>query len=205
MDYQPIGYSSGWSIEEDPQGRFRWAAHGPAGVLRGQANTRAEAEQAAQQAEQELAATPGTPGTPRVRLPLPEQLLARAVAWAGQRPDIRGLALVGAWPAGDARADAEVDLVVLTSHPDRYLDHDWTAALGATRVLGRQTGGQLRQRRLLLEGDLELEVGLVEPAWAATDPVDPQTRQVVSHGLRILHDPDGRLAALALAATEAEP
>ena len=36
-------------------------------------------------------------------------------------PDICGLALVGSWARGTARADSDVDLVVLTSHPDRYL------------------------------------------------------------------------------------
>ena len=66
-----IGYSSGWTVEEDPEGGFRWAAHGPAGILRGQARTRAEAERAAQKAERELATEPGTPGTPQVRRPSP--------------------------------------------------------------------------------------------------------------------------------------
>jgi uncharacterized protein len=37
--------------------------------------------------------------------------------------------------------------------------------------------------------------------WAATDPVDRGTRRVVTDGMRILRDPDGRLAALAAAAT----
>jgi hypothetical protein len=36
--------------------------------------------------------------------------------------------------------------------------------------------------------------------WAATDPIDPGARRVVTDGMRILHDPDGRLAALAAAA-----
>jgi hypothetical protein len=67
--------------------------------------------------------------------------------------------------------------------------------------------GRLRSGRVparvgeLLEGGLEVEVGLTEPAWAATDPVDPGTRRVVTDGMRILRDPDGRLAALAAAAT----
>jgi uncharacterized protein len=117
-------------------------------------------------------------------------------------PDIRGLALVGSWARGSARADSDVDLVVLTSHPDRYLaDDDWTAALGDAEVLDTQAWGVLTERRLLLKGGLEVEVGIAEPTWAATDPVDPGTRRVVTDGLRILHDPDGRLAALADAAT----
>ncbi len=48
-------------------------------------------------------------------------------------------------------------------------------------------------------------MGVAEPTWAATDPVDPGTHGVVREGLRILHDPDGRLAALAVAASDDRP
>ena len=198
-----VGYSSGWSVEEDQDGGFRWSAHGPLGVLRGQAATRAEAEGAAQEAERQLAAAPGRPGPEPARV---ERVLERAVAWARQQPDIRGLALVGSWARGTARAGSDVDLVVLTSRPGRYLaDDHWTAALGDAEVVHTHAWGVLTERRLLLDGDLEVEVGITEPAWAATDPVDPGTRRVVTDGLRILHDPDGRLAALADAATGRRP
>ncbi len=33
MNEERIGYSSGWTVEEDPEGGFRWAAHGPGGIL----------------------------------------------------------------------------------------------------------------------------------------------------------------------------
>jgi hypothetical protein len=108
----------------------------------------------------------------------------------------------GASDAPRQRRARDVDLVVLTTGPDRYLgDDDWPAELCAARVLGTRAWGRLTERRLLLEDGLEVEVGLTEPAWAATDPVDPGTRRVVTDGMRILHDPDGRLAALAAAAT----
>jgi uncharacterized protein len=93
---------------------------------------------------------------------------------------------------------------VLTSGRDRYLGDDWAAALGATRACA-QAWGPLTERRLPLEGGLEVEVGLAEPAWAATDPVNLGTRRVVTDGLRILHDPDGWLAAPAIAATMDRP
>jgi uncharacterized protein len=225
-----IGYGSGWTVEEDPEGSFRWAAYGPAGTRQGRAGTRAEAERAAQEAEQELAARAdahGRPGTPQVRLPSPsgrgadatgpadgsraqpariEALLGRAVAWARQQPDVRGLALVGSWARGSAGADSDVDLVVVTCRRDRYLDDDgWTAAFGATGVVHTRVWGPLTERRLLLEDGLEVEVGLTKPAWAATDPVDPGTLRVVTDGMRILHDPDGRLGALAAAAIRDRP
>jgi hypothetical protein len=52
-DEQP-GHASGWSVDEDPEGGFRWTAFGPAGTVQGQAPTRAQAERAAMQAEQDL-------------------------------------------------------------------------------------------------------------------------------------------------------
>jgi len=51
---EQTGHLSGWSVDEDPEGGFRWTAFGPAGTVQGQAPTRAEAERAAMQAEQDL-------------------------------------------------------------------------------------------------------------------------------------------------------
>src|SRR3712207_1409851 len=111
MNQERIGYSSGWTVEEDPEGGFRLGPQ-PARI---------------------------------------EEVLGRTVAWARQQPDIRGLALVGSWARGGARADSDVDLVVLTSRRDRYLEEDgWTAALGSARVLRTEAWGPLTERRLLL-------------------------------------------------------
>lgn len=135
------------------------------------------------------------PGRERI-----ERLLDEAVAWARRRPDVRGVALVGSWARGAARPDSDVDLVVLTDDPGHYVEgEEWTAELGGTRIVRTQAWGPLTERRLLLDDGLELEVGVVLPSWAATDPVDPGTRRVVTDGMRILHDPEGRFAGLALA------
>ena len=34
---EPTGHLSGWSVDEDPEGGFRWRAFGPAGTVQGQA------------------------------------------------------------------------------------------------------------------------------------------------------------------------
>lgn len=49
-----VGRTSGWSVEEDGEGDFRWSADGPTGSLHGRARTRAEAEAAARAAERRL-------------------------------------------------------------------------------------------------------------------------------------------------------
>jgi hypothetical protein len=203
VNEERIGHGSGWAVEDDPEGGFRWTAYGPAGSRQGQAPTRAEAERLAQAAEQELTVPEGRPGPRPARV---GQVLELASDWARQRPDIRGLALVGSWARGTARPDSDVDLVVLTTAGDDYLaGDDWTAALGATRIVRTQRWGPVTERRLLLEDGLEVEVNVTGPAWAATDPLDPGTRRVAADGMRILHDPDGRLTALATAVAEARP
>lgn len=46
--------ASGYSVDEDADGGFRWSAFGPAGTLQGHAESRSDAEAAVQGAEQEL-------------------------------------------------------------------------------------------------------------------------------------------------------
>jgi hypothetical protein len=56
MPTEPIdyGYSSGFSVEEDSSGGYRWSAFGPVGTPQGHVDSRAEADAAARDAEQEL-------------------------------------------------------------------------------------------------------------------------------------------------------
>jgi uncharacterized protein len=76
--------------------------------------------------------------------------------------------------------------------------------LGAAKVVRTQALGPLTERRLLLPSGLELEVGVVLPLWASTDPVDAGTRRVVTDdGMRILYGPEHWFAALAAASQPA--
>jgi hypothetical protein len=54
IDDQDPGRASGHSVEEDPDGGFRWSAFGQAGTRQGRADAREDAEAAAHSAEQEL-------------------------------------------------------------------------------------------------------------------------------------------------------
>ncbi|MGI8430086.1 MAG: hypothetical protein ACR2OB_12480 [Solirubrobacteraceae bacterium] len=53
-DQHDPGHASGFSVEEDSEGGFRWSAFGPAGARHGHADARADAEATASAAEQEL-------------------------------------------------------------------------------------------------------------------------------------------------------
>ena len=124
------------------------------------------------------------------------ELLDRVVSWARARPDVRGVALVGSWARGDAGPDSDLDVVLLTTSPEAYMDS--TPWPDAELVETRDWGG-LTERRLRLPSGLELELDIAPLAWASTDPLDEGTRRVVRDGMRILHDPDRLLEKLAAA------
>lgn len=132
-----------------------------------------------------------------------EALARAAAAWAAEREDVAAVALVGSWARGAARANSDLDLIVLTHEPAPYVEGDgWIEDLAAGACLVR-TGdwGAIVERRLRLPSGLEVEVGFGRPSWAAAAPVDPGTRRVVRDGLRPLFDPDGLLRELAAACT----
>ena len=85
-----------------------------------------------------------------------ESLLERAASWASTRGDVAALALVGSRVRGAARADSDVDLVLLTVDPLAYVEHeDWIQALAPGAELVR-TGdwGAVVERRLRLPSGL---------------------------------------------------
>src|SRR6266851_587119 len=127
-----------------------------------------------------------------------EGLLDRVLRWASARYDVRGLALVGSWARGTADMESDVDLVLLTCRVERYTERDdWIGDLGCESLAGTTAWGALTERRLRMPSGLEVELGVACPYWAAVYPVDSGTRSVVEEGMRVLHDPDGLLRALA--------
>lgn len=123
-------------------------------------------------------------------------LLSRVRGWAIDRPDVVAVALAGSWARGEARMDSDVDLVVLTTAKDDYLrDESWIEEFCGLRILRTQNWGSLyTERRFALASGLEVEFGVALPAWAATDPPDPGTCEVVRDGkLRAVYDPEGLL------------
>jgi hypothetical protein len=121
---------------------------------------------------------------------LPDSIAARVAAWAPGRHEILGAGV----------ADAGSQLILLVEDATAYTQRaDWIHALGATRIVRTERLGPLTERRLALPSGAEVEVGIVEPAWASVVPLDPSTRQVVEGGFRILHDPHGLLRSLVAA------
>ncbi|MFF8972554.1 nucleotidyltransferase domain-containing protein [Streptomyces sp. NPDC014995] len=121
----------------------------------------------------------------------------RVTRWAAGRRDVVGVLLVGSWARGTARADSDVDLVVLTTEASRYAADDaWLREPALGEVIRVQAWGPITEWRHVTASGLEVELNIGSPDWARTEPVDAGTRRVVSDGARILHDPAGVLAEL---------
>ena len=125
-----------------------------------------------------------------------DQFLMDLRQWAEQQEDIAGVLLVGSHARGQAREDSDVDVVLLTLKPERYLgDRSWVAQFGSAARLEKEDWGRVTSLRVWYAGGLEVEFSWTEPDWASLPP-DPGTRKVVSDGARIVFDREGMLAAL---------
>ena len=122
------------------------------------------------------------------------------ISWAASQSDIKGIALVGSYARGTAGPGSDLDLIVLTSDPRRYLqDRSWLLQFGPVVRTQNETWGRVDTVRSTYEPGLEVEYNFAPLEWADV-PVDSGTRRVVKEGFRVLFDPEGMLEALRAAA-----
>ena len=100
--------------------------------------------------------------------------------------------------SGDANEDSDVDLVILTAEPDKYLlDKSWVSKFGEPERYQEEDYGKLTSVRVFYASGLEVEFGFVTPDWAKA-PIDAGTERVVSGGIKVLYDPHGSIARMLL-------
>lgn len=116
--------------------------------------------------------------------------------WARSQPDIEAVALVGSYARGAATESSDVDLVILTSVVDKYLlDRSWVSVFGEPVECREEDYGRVISVRAFYGNGLEVEYGLTTPDWADA-PVDAGTLQVVTGGMKVLHDPQRIIARM---------
>ena len=136
-----------------------------------------------------------------------ERILQIIVDWAKKQPTIQAVAVVGSHARGTARAESDIDLVLLVTNPRAFradvawLDAiDWNAIGSRPMKWRNEDYGELWSRRLWLEQNGgEVEFGFASPSWADVNPLDLGTRRVIADGCRILHDPKKILSRLCAA------
>jgi predicted nucleotidyltransferase len=110
------------------------------------------------------------------------------VNWASNGADVQAIALVGSYARGEARDDSDIDLVILTDEPSKYLDDiQWIARFGVVEKQQTEDYGKLTSLRVWYQNGPEVEYGLTTPDWAAA-PLDTGTRRVISDGMLVLFE-----------------
>ncbi len=117
--------------------------------------------------------------------------------WATQRRDVIAVALVGSWAMRTATPASDVDLVIIVNDPQRSLaNNQWLQHFGEVLRTSDEDWGEVQSKRVFYANGLEVEFGITSRKWASTAPVDPGTKKVVEHGVRILLDRNGILDSL---------
>src|SRR5947208_15849603 len=96
----------------------------------------------------------------------PDELLERFLVWTQQRDDLRAALVVGSRARTDRPADAwsDLDIVIITTDPDRYLaSGDWVAELRTPWLtfLEETAVGNERERRVLYEDAVDVDFAIL--------------------------------------------
>jgi hypothetical protein len=110
------------------------------------------------------------------------------VTWVSDQADVQAIALVGSYARSAARDDSDIDLVVLTDTPQKYLaDLKWIEHFGVVEKHQNEDYGKLTSARVWYQNGLEVEYGITAPDWAAA-PLDAGTSRVISDGMIVLFE-----------------
>jgi hypothetical protein len=131
------------------------------------------------------------------------ELIAKVADWSQRDHRVSAAAVCGSCARGEAGPDSDVDFCILAADPHSLLDNpSWIHGFGDdARVAGPVEDYNLVQSVRVFYGPTEAEFGVTDEAWAEL-PIDRETAGVINAGLRIIYDPDGRLAAAAAAAAK---
>jgi len=87
------------------------------------------------------------------------------INWAVVQDDVQAIALVGSYARGAARDDSDIDLVLLTDQPQKYLDNlKWIERFGNVDKYQTEDYGKLISIRVWYLNSYEVEYGITMSA-----------------------------------------
>lgn len=108
--------------------------------------------------------------------------------WVNQNDDIKSLILVGSYARGEAREDSDVDLVIITTNPDVYINNYFIDNFGKVKESKKEDWGRVTSiRAFYADNGLEVEFGITTPIWIEK-PLDEGTFRVLSDGYKVIVD-----------------
>jgi predicted nucleotidyltransferase len=124
------------------------------------------------------------------------QFLGKFRRWAASQSDVLAIALVGSYARNEATDVSDVDLVIVASDPEKYLqDTRWAQYFGTIRRQQLENYGKVTSLRVWYSGGHEVEYAFTDKMWCAL-PLDEGTKKVISDGMRILSERGSILSRL---------
>jgi len=142
-----------------------------------------------------------------------ERLVERFTRWAATCHDISAATVIGSRARVDHPADewADLDIMVVTTYPERYLSTTgWLENIGKpllTFLEPTATGDQM-ERRVLFKGMLDVDFSIIPKRIVQqrlVDGIPPQIAEIFSRGTRVLLDKDGIADRFATYVSSVEP
>ena len=114
--------------------------------------------------------------------------------WATKRKDIRAAALVGSYAREELEKDSDVDLVIITETPQRYITNtEWTRVFGKPITKKIEKYDTLTSLRIWYESGLEIEYGFATRDWIQ-NVSETELKQITNDGLRVLFEKEKLLS-----------
>jgi len=83
------------------------------------------------------------------------------ISWSSDQSDVQAVALVGSYARGAGRDNSDIDLVILTDQPAKYLDDiSWTERFGLVEKHQTEDYGKLTSLRVWYQDGVEVEYGI---------------------------------------------
>jgi uncharacterized protein len=116
-------------------------------------------------------------------------------AWAESEENILAVGLVGSYARNAAKADSDIDLMIIVKNLDPYISNNsWINRFGEVKEIKDEVWGQLKTKRIFFENGLEVEFNFDKKSWA--NPKDSGTKGVITDGIKILVDKENILKNL---------
>jgi len=117
-----------------------------------------------------------------------ESFISKTIEWVKSEPLIDAVILIGSYARGTQREDSDVDLVILSSDKQYYIDNTSIFSyFGDIDKFNIEFYGECTSIRVWYKSRLEVEFGLVTSKWIDI-PLDNGTQRALSDGYRILVD-----------------
>lgn len=114
--------------------------------------------------------------------------------WATKRKDIRATALVGSYAREELEKDSDVDLVIITETPQKYITNtEWARVFGKPITKKVEEYGKLTSLRIWYENGLEIEYGFTTRDWIQSLSED-EMELITEDGLRVLFEKEKLLS-----------